>query len=66
MLAPCHKAVSKSGAWLHLRREFSDGRASTAGTGSGSWAEAGIWVRVAQRSQAQPEWMKVPSEGCGQ
>lgn len=61
MLDPCHRAVSKSGAWLPLRRECSDGRARTAGMGSGSWAEAGIWVRMAQRSQAQPELMKSSS-----
>lgn len=26
MLVPCNRAVSKSGAWLHFRRECSDGR----------------------------------------
>lgn len=66
MLVPCNKAVSKSGAWLHFRRECSDGGSQD--------SRNGVWELILSRklhhygtegSRGQPGWRKLLAEGKG-
>lgn len=69
MLVPGYRAVSKSGAWLHFRRECSDGGSRDSSNG--------VWELILSRklgqcategSRGQPGRRKLPAEGkgCGQ
>ena len=65
-LVPCNRAVSNSGAWLHFRRECSDGGSQD--------SRNGVWELILSRklgqygtegSRGQPGWRKLPAEGKG-
>lgn len=66
MLVPCNRPVSKSGAWLHFRRERGDG--GTQDSRNGVW-ELILSRKVGQYgtegSRGQPGWEKLPAEGKG-
>lgn len=66
MLVCCNRPVSKSGAWLHFRRECGDG--GTQDSRNGVW-ELILSRKVGQYgtegSRGQPGWEKLPAEGKG-